>query len=215
MTTLASLSDADLLSMIRADAEAEGALAAGIRALTVRNRPIPWAGLIAAGIKPTENRSWRTNRRGPVLIHASASHEPLTAYTAPDGVEHEIPRRLQSCGRILALAVIEDCHRADGCCAPWGEPEGWHWTISDVRALPRPVPARGMPGFWRPDRGTVAEVLRQLTPARSAGRPNPYAGFAESDDDGAELPLGDPPFPVDSCADLSALATNLHQDGAR
>lgn len=162
MTTLATFSDEDLLSMIRADVEAEGALAAGLRALTVRNRPVPWAGLIAARVKPVENRSRRTNHRGPVLIHASASHKLLTAYSAPDGATHEIPRRLQACGRILALAVIEDCHQAGGCCAPWGEPEGWHWVLGGVCALPRPIPARGALGFWKPGRDTVAEALRQL-----------------------------------------------------
>ena len=169
MSTLATLSDETLLSMIRADIDAEGALAAGLRALTVRNRPVPWAGLIAARVKPVENRSRRTNHRGPVLIHASASHKLLTDYTAPDGAAHEIPRRLQACGRILALAVIEDCHRADGCCAPWGESEGFHWALGGVRALPRPIPARGALGFWRPGQGTVAEVLRQLQEVRDVG----------------------------------------------
>ena len=33
----------------------------------------PWASLIAHGIKDIENRTWRTNYRGRVLIHAGAS----------------------------------------------------------------------------------------------------------------------------------------------
>ena len=33
----------------------------------------PWASLIAYGIKDIENRTWRTNYRGRVLIHAGAS----------------------------------------------------------------------------------------------------------------------------------------------
>ena len=39
------------------------------KVLTVKN---PWAWLIAQGIKDIENRTWRTNFRGRVLIHASA-----------------------------------------------------------------------------------------------------------------------------------------------
>lgn len=39
------------------------------KALTVKN---PWAWLIAQGIKDIENRTWRTNFRGRVLIHAAA-----------------------------------------------------------------------------------------------------------------------------------------------
>ena len=33
----------------------------------------PWASLIAHGIKDIENRTWKTNYRGKILIHASAS----------------------------------------------------------------------------------------------------------------------------------------------
>ncbi len=31
----------------------------------------PWADLIVEGVKDIENRTWPTNRRGPLLIHAS------------------------------------------------------------------------------------------------------------------------------------------------
>lgn len=40
------------------------------KVLTVKN---PWAWLIAQGIKDIENRTWRTNFRGMILIHAAAS----------------------------------------------------------------------------------------------------------------------------------------------
>lgn len=40
-----------------------------MKAITIKQ---PWASLIAHGIKPIENRSWKTNFRGTVLIHASA-----------------------------------------------------------------------------------------------------------------------------------------------
>lgn len=35
----------------------------------------PWASLIVHGIKDIENRSWRTNFRGRVLIHSSAKSD--------------------------------------------------------------------------------------------------------------------------------------------
>jgi hypothetical protein len=41
-----------------------------MKALTVKQ---PWAQLICAGIKTVENRTWKTNFRGRVLIHASIS----------------------------------------------------------------------------------------------------------------------------------------------
>lgn len=49
------------------------------RCLTVKN---PWAYLIVHGIKDVENRTWKTNYRGNVFIHASAqSVSPLEVLT--------------------------------------------------------------------------------------------------------------------------------------
>ena len=39
-----------------------------MKALSIRQ---PWASLIVAGIKDIENRSWVTNYRGKLLIHAA------------------------------------------------------------------------------------------------------------------------------------------------
>lgn len=39
-----------------------------MKTLSIRQ---PWAWLITYGIKNVENRSWNTNYRGPLLIHAS------------------------------------------------------------------------------------------------------------------------------------------------
>lgn len=36
----------------------------------------PWASLIAHGIKDVENRTWKTNFRGRILIHSTAKGEP-------------------------------------------------------------------------------------------------------------------------------------------
>lgn len=41
-------------------------------ALSVRQ---PWASLIVAGIKRVENRTWTTDYRGPLLVHASLDGE--------------------------------------------------------------------------------------------------------------------------------------------
>ena len=35
----------------------------------------PWAWLIVNRYKPVENRKWKTNYRGPILIHASKSFD--------------------------------------------------------------------------------------------------------------------------------------------
>lgn len=42
-----------------------------MKALTIRQ---PWASLIALGVKTIETRSWKTDYRGPLAIHAGAAH---------------------------------------------------------------------------------------------------------------------------------------------
>lgn len=42
-----------------------------MKAITIKQ---PWASLIVHGIKDIENRTWRTNYRGRMLIHAAGSH---------------------------------------------------------------------------------------------------------------------------------------------
>jgi len=37
----------------------------------------PWAYLLCAGIKDIENRTWKTNYRGRVFIHASAKPDNI------------------------------------------------------------------------------------------------------------------------------------------
>lgn len=140
-----------------------------IPALSVRQS---WAGLIAAGFKPTENRTWAVPRKylgARVWIHASAGKfEP--APLRPDFGEYEVPERLRARGRILALATLADCHLDAGCCRPWGQPGCFHWSLTDVRALSEPVPAKGALGLWKPPVALAAEVLGQLAAAAAHER---------------------------------------------
>lgn len=166
MTALATLSDAALLAALR------DIVLDDIRVLSVRNEPDPWAGLIAAKFKPTENRTRRTNYVGPVLIHSSAYEAPKCAVRlVPEGL-YEIPERLLLRGHVLALATIAGCHKYEpGCCTcPWAERDAgiFHWQLTGVRALPEPIPAKGTLGLWRPGSEIVTEALRQLREAAGA-----------------------------------------------
>lgn len=46
-----------------------------MKALSIKQ---PWASLIAHGIKDIENRTWKTNFRGRIYIHASAKRAGIT-----------------------------------------------------------------------------------------------------------------------------------------
>lgn len=193
-----------------------------MRALSVRQS---WAGLIAAvetlgpEAKGTENRSWATKYRGPVLIHAAAG-KPTAAPLRPDGTAYEVPERLQARGALLALATLVDCHEAAGCCGPWGEPTGCHWIFADVRPLSEPIPAKGTLGLWKPAPGLVAEALGQIEAAEARERFRAACAVFEAN--GLRLGESIQPWQVRGCTDLSTLADRLDdvplygfRDGAR
>lgn len=125
-----------------------------MKALSIRQ---PWAGLIAAGIKHIENRTWYTAYRGPLAIHASAKPDPdaqLARITHLAGVTIDDVWRLaapRSC--VIAVAELDDIrHCADRpgpCdCGPWAIRGQQHWHLANVRPLATPIGARGALGLW-------------------------------------------------------------------
>ncbi len=69
-----------------------------MKALTIKE---PWASLIVQGFKRYEFRSWKTNYRGKVLIHAGLSKENIEKF---NNYNLDI-----SSGEIIGEAVITDC----------------------------------------------------------------------------------------------------------
>ena len=75
-----------------------------MKVLTVKE---PWASLIAYGYKEYEFRSWKTNYRGKILIHAGKS------------LEKDISKKFEeynlsySKGEIIAIADLTDCILVD------------------------------------------------------------------------------------------------------
>jgi len=100
------------------------------KVLTVRQ---PWAQLIIDGIKPVENRTWQTDYRGPLLIHAAAKvcRKTIEQFDLnPD----ELPF-----GAIIGAVELTDIvtrHRSPFFTGPFG------WVLKRPRAV-RPVPLRG------------------------------------------------------------------------
>lgn len=75
------------------------------------------------GYKDVENRTWSTEHRGPLLIHASTKGE-----VGPRGA---------IIGAVDVVDVVDDSS------SPWAM-RGWrHWLLANPRPLVEPVPVRG------------------------------------------------------------------------
>ncbi|MEU1078185.1 MULTISPECIES: hypothetical protein [unclassified Streptomyces] len=152
------------------------------RGLTIRQ---PWAFAIAEGFKTIENRSRRTHYRGPLLIHAGLRADPsvsIVRYSRDAAIRFDQlggpqnyweararvpsafhkPHPSLALGAVIATARLADCHQAtDGCCAPWGFTDQWHWELADIQPLKTAVACGGALGLWKPE----AELLTVVSAA--------------------------------------------------
>lgn len=125
-----------------------------MKALTIRQ---PYADAIAHGEKRIENRTRRTSYTGPVLIHAGLIGDRQAVL---DGIRPGPDVR----GAVIATADLVGCHQAqDGCCAPWGFPDRWHWELDAVRALVTPLSVKGQLGLWVPSEELLAAAAWEQT----------------------------------------------------
>jgi hypothetical protein len=137
-----------------------------VKALTVRQ---PWASLIAAGIKPVENRTWPVPRgfTGPLMIHAAAAVDKtaMDEQHVRDALGEDMLLPDLPTSAIVAVVGKVEPHRdlIGGHCAPWGLDDCWHWVLSDVRALTVPVPAKGRLGLWTPDEAVLLAAAWEQT----------------------------------------------------
>jgi hypothetical protein len=85
-----------------------------MKALTLTQ---PWASLVALGEKRIETRSWRSNYRGPLAIHAAGLYpgwakklerqEPFSSALSPGGI-YCYPEL--SCGSVLCIVQLLDIY---------------------------------------------------------------------------------------------------------
>lgn len=114
----------------------------------------PWASLIAVGKKCYETRSWGTDYRGPIAIHAAKKlHENESLISLLEIEADKIPL-----GAIVAIANLTDCILMDQefilkqsafeqYLGLW-EVGRYAWKLENVRAI-EPIPATGKQGLWK------------------------------------------------------------------
>lgn len=145
-----------------------------MRALSVRR---PWAQLIMLGLKNIENRTWTTDLRGPLVIHAARKWEAdgatLACMLHPD--RHDAPflaaldRRQASVGYLGVVQLSQICDQSRhrdvvSCdCGPWARPRQYHWILTDPQALRTAIPGSGALGLPQvpPE---VQRIIRRITP---------------------------------------------------
>ena len=122
----------------------------------------PWASLVALGKKKIETRSWATNHRGVLAIHAAKYYpndrRSLThTYPFADCLRGAIPCH-QRLGVVVWTCTLIDCvkmtpefidtieepERSFG----WYKPGRYAWVLRDIYQLKNPIEARGQQGLW-------------------------------------------------------------------
>ena len=120
----------------------------------------PFASLISLGIKKIETRSWKTNYKGEIYIHASLTKSKM------DGEREEKLLKLLpdnysfKQGYIICKGYLKDCILMDDeflenikedkmefLCGRY-EKGRYAWVIDDVKPLDKKIPAKGKLGIW-------------------------------------------------------------------
>jgi hypothetical protein len=113
-----------------------------MKVLSIRQ---PWANLIVHGFKNVENRTWQTDYRGPVLIHAGLQfdhdavawiHGNTEYYFETDDskvIENAI-RQTGAFGGIIGRVFLKDITTDSK--SQWAQPGVYHWHFANAQSLP-------------------------------------------------------------------------------
>ena len=146
----------------------------GLQALTLQQ---PWAYCVANGLKRYETRSWETNHRGLLAIHAGSNAKPEHFRTAEKiglDINDKSGPFWADRGKIIAISELAEITQItnEDELAYWRSTTeadyGFYnmgsfvWRLENVLVLPRPVATRGNMGIWyvdRVDRDTIGSML--------------------------------------------------------
>ena len=122
-----------------------------MKCLSIRQ---PWACLVM-GPKDVENRSWKTDYRGPLLIHAGLKYDPQ-GLSRQYIYEHGLFAGRLIKGAIIGRVTLVDCVK--GHPSKWAAPDCWNWILADPWLI-KPIPYKGRLGLFDvPD--VIVEGLR-------------------------------------------------------
>lgn len=132
-----------------------------IRAITIL-QPHAWA--VIHGSKMFENRVWKCDYRGTLLVHAGMSAKFLSDRDMYPGCPPPMDPSMVF-GRIIGVVDMYGSKRPGLEDARFHGYGPWCHVYANPRSLPRPVLCRGKQGLWIPSAGTLAAVLAQMPDA--------------------------------------------------
>ena len=116
----------------------------------------PFASLIANNIKHIETRSWKTNYRGEIYIHASLTINPLKGR---DELKEIVKKLELKPSYILCKATLKDCllidkeflnkikeNHLEYICGHYEEGR-YAWVLTDIEKI-KPLSVKGKLGIW-------------------------------------------------------------------
>ena len=128
-----------------------------MRVLSIKE---PFASLICEGIKHIETRSWKTNYRGEIYIHASLAKVPKNDERINCLMKMLNDKEL-SMGKIICKCKLVECvymteeyikdmrenNEIEYLCGHY-EVGRYSWILEDVEALDEKIEAKGRLGIW-------------------------------------------------------------------
>ena len=136
-----------------------------MKIITIRQ---PWAYALAFGWKDVENRSWRTNYRGPVALHAGLVVDSEWASLYPDSAPRPPYVEALHLGVIIGIADLVDVTRDHP--SVWSLPGQFQWVFTNAHFI-EPVPYVGSQGLRDLDTSLLPAVsVTQFAAAAAAYR---------------------------------------------
>ena len=132
-----------------------------MKALTIKP---PWAWAIVHAGKDIENRSWNTNVRGTIAVHASKTVSRSEYERGVRALRILAPRAKAPLyetivrGAIVGLVdVVGEQHTK----SKWHDRDSYGFVLANPRALKAPIPCTGRLRFWEVPAPVKAGISRQ------------------------------------------------------
>lgn len=147
-----------------------------LRCLSIR-QPFAWA--VCAGIKTVENRSWQTDHRGLIAIHASATKQRVTQLLR-ENKGTKLTQGFFTYSAIIGVAELLDVvdMNSDLESNPFAAGEKC-WILNNSRLLPNPIPIKGRLRLYSLSLEDTERVMSQLPSAHPELQSGDVRGWSE------------------------------------